>query len=436
MSTLLLGLLGCLPTLQAPGPDESHGWRGKAAPELVVEAWLNHGDRPPPTLESLRGRVVMLEFWGTCKKDCMKMEPLAQVLHEKYAAAGLEVLVVSYDTEQVLRDLLTKRSISVPMGSAEMSTYRTWGIPEVPTACVIDADGVIRYHGFPDEVEPAIRTALGGAVDAGALLERWLRGAEDPRETLAQLVALAPRSFDLSAWAREQSRAASESEAAESEPATDPLSAAELLTRAVNESRAGRAEASAACLARLFAPAAEDFDLRAWARATEGTAYPLTAEELGALLADGAFERALDAFCHRRPTPALAELALGDERLLAHCRKRIPEARAFAKKGLMAEHWLFADVRPRRKQLYWIDMGVAFQSTTHDGSPRITIGAEPLDARTVASFVTEQLERVLVASSLAAGRAPLPQTLGRRVEAEREKLRLYLLDRYGVRSGG
>ncbi len=127
-------------------------------------------------------------------------------------------------------------------------------------------------------------------------------------------------------------------------------------------------------------------------------------------------------------------LAAADAGLTAHCRKRVPETRAFAKKGLMAEGWFFASVRPRRKQLYWSDMGVAFQSTSERGLAEITIGAETIDTHSVASFVTEHLERVLVASALASGRAPALERLRERVEGERELLRTYLLERYGTRS--
>ncbi|MEM9381626.1 MAG: hypothetical protein AAGB93_16850 [Planctomycetota bacterium] len=37
---------------------------GKPAPALQVTGWRNTGDAPM-TLESLRGNVVVLDFWGT-----------------------------------------------------------------------------------------------------------------------------------------------------------------------------------------------------------------------------------------------------------------------------------------------------------------------------------------------------------------------------------
>ena len=47
----------------APCPAQ-HPSVGKDAPPIQASAWLNwKGDSP--TLDTLKGRVVLLEFWGT-----------------------------------------------------------------------------------------------------------------------------------------------------------------------------------------------------------------------------------------------------------------------------------------------------------------------------------------------------------------------------------
>ena len=51
---LVLGVLGA-------GPAAGQGLRlGQAAPEIAGRPWINGG---PLTLEGLRGRVVLVEFW-------------------------------------------------------------------------------------------------------------------------------------------------------------------------------------------------------------------------------------------------------------------------------------------------------------------------------------------------------------------------------------
>ena len=51
---LVLGVLGA-------GPAAGQALRpGQAAPEIAGQPWVNGG---PLTLEGLRGRVVLVEFW-------------------------------------------------------------------------------------------------------------------------------------------------------------------------------------------------------------------------------------------------------------------------------------------------------------------------------------------------------------------------------------
>ena len=38
---------------------------GKPAPALEVAGWMNTPDNKPLTLEQLRGKVVVIDFWGT-----------------------------------------------------------------------------------------------------------------------------------------------------------------------------------------------------------------------------------------------------------------------------------------------------------------------------------------------------------------------------------
>ncbi len=54
---LLLGL--CAPLL---AQDEEVELKGLDAPEIEASTWLNSDE--PITLESLRGQVVVLYFWG------------------------------------------------------------------------------------------------------------------------------------------------------------------------------------------------------------------------------------------------------------------------------------------------------------------------------------------------------------------------------------
>ena len=71
---LLMGVLcgGILPAQQddfkrersRAGSPEKDALEGKAPPRLVARDWLNTGGRPLD-LAALRGKVVVVDFWGT-----------------------------------------------------------------------------------------------------------------------------------------------------------------------------------------------------------------------------------------------------------------------------------------------------------------------------------------------------------------------------------
>jgi uncharacterized protein (TIGR03067 family) len=69
---------------------------GKPAPELRgVVGWKN-ADKPP-TLASLRGKVVLLDFWGYWCGPCIAKMPELMTLHERYKDKGLVVIAVHVD---------------------------------------------------------------------------------------------------------------------------------------------------------------------------------------------------------------------------------------------------------------------------------------------------------------------------------------------------
>src|SRR5215475_4625317 len=118
---------------------------GKDAPPIQAAAWLNwKGDAP--TLESLKGRVVMLEFWGTWCGPCVRAMPEVQKLHDRYRDRGLVVLAISYEPASVLQQFLKENSYTMPVGSdPEKKVVSAYGIRSWPTTFVIGKDGKIAH---------------------------------------------------------------------------------------------------------------------------------------------------------------------------------------------------------------------------------------------------------------------------------------------------
>jgi len=81
---------------------------GRPAPELRdVKRWKNS---PPLALSDLRGKVVLLDFWGYWCVPCLQDMPELFDLHDTYAERGLVVIGVHDDSVETIADLDEKLS--------------------------------------------------------------------------------------------------------------------------------------------------------------------------------------------------------------------------------------------------------------------------------------------------------------------------------------
>ena len=119
------------------------------------------------TLESLKGKLILVDFWATWCVPCVKAMPELQKLHEKYSAKGLTVLGVSLDEEgakKVVPFLAKSRvKFTYPILLHGETIWQAWGVKSVPSVLLVK-DGQILQHrsGQIDtkELERAIQARL------------------------------------------------------------------------------------------------------------------------------------------------------------------------------------------------------------------------------------------------------------------------------------
>ena len=150
----------------------------KAAGNLPVEGeipsfagatlWLNS---PPLTPESLRGKVVMVDFWTYSCINCLRALPFVQSWYQKYKDHGLVVIGVhapefafEKDPKNVRRAVADLK-ITYPVAlDNDYAIWQAFNNQYWPAHYFIDATGRIRAHHFGegnyDESEQIIRTLL------------------------------------------------------------------------------------------------------------------------------------------------------------------------------------------------------------------------------------------------------------------------------------
>ena len=140
-----------------------------SAPELAgITAWINSD---PLTIASLRGKVVLIEFWTFGCINCQHVQPFVKAWYDRYAAADLVVIGVhtpelSFERDVGnVRDAVAKADIRFPV--AFDPTFATWDAYRNgywPAFFFVDRSGHIRYthigEGDYDGSEQVIRELL------------------------------------------------------------------------------------------------------------------------------------------------------------------------------------------------------------------------------------------------------------------------------------
>jgi thiol-disulfide isomerase/thioredoxin len=99
----------------------------------------------PASISTLRGKVVLLDFWATWCGPCRLVVPKLGELQARYGAQGLSVLGVSTEDAQDVAQFAQRMSIRYPIGvDRHAETTRNYGVASLPTLVVIDKRGVVR----------------------------------------------------------------------------------------------------------------------------------------------------------------------------------------------------------------------------------------------------------------------------------------------------
>ncbi len=121
-------------------------------------------------LSSLKGKVVVLDFWATWCPPCRASIPEIEKLHKTYGARGLVILGISLDGGDwdSTKNFRNEFGITYPLLKGTDDVEREYQIRTIPTIVIVDKKGNVRNRyigaGSEEAIEKEIKTLLQEAM--------------------------------------------------------------------------------------------------------------------------------------------------------------------------------------------------------------------------------------------------------------------------------
>lgn len=117
-------------------------------------------------LSSLKGKVVLLDFWASWCGPCRVANRGLAKLYPKFKDKGFEIFAVSLDTDKSdWKNAIKKDKVSwmqvIDPGGWDTPTASNWGIVALPTSYLIDREGrLIAMDMAGKELEKALKELI------------------------------------------------------------------------------------------------------------------------------------------------------------------------------------------------------------------------------------------------------------------------------------
>jgi peroxiredoxin len=115
--------------------------------------------------DTLKGKVVLLDFLEVWCGPCFKSVPKIQALSEKYKAKGLQVYGVSFEKDQLgaMKKMMEKFKVNFTVLIGDEKTRKDYEVVAIPRYIIINRKGIVSYShaGFSADIEKEIVKTIG-----------------------------------------------------------------------------------------------------------------------------------------------------------------------------------------------------------------------------------------------------------------------------------
>ncbi len=139
---------------------------GGTPPTLKLEGLLQAPEGASVKWEDLKGQAVVVEFWGTWCKPCVRMIPHMNELAEDFKDEKVRFVSITYEDEKKITPFLERTPMKTWIGlDTDRDTINAFGVRAWPTTVLIDAKGVIRTITHPNNIDQqTIKDLIAGDI--------------------------------------------------------------------------------------------------------------------------------------------------------------------------------------------------------------------------------------------------------------------------------
>jgi len=139
----------------AAGPQGCAASDNSAARRPAADFQLTDLNGTPLSLSSLKGKVVLIDFWATWCPPCRMEIPHLKELYASYKGKGLEIVGLSIEEDAgAVKGFVQSNGIPYPVALADAKLQQAYGgIRGIPTAFLVDKKGRIakQLFGYTDK---------------------------------------------------------------------------------------------------------------------------------------------------------------------------------------------------------------------------------------------------------------------------------------------